>query len=110
MQLIPIDLKKNTEVADLLTDMQPGQRVYICATIKDKDSDKANFRIEEVVSDPSQLPDPDEKYDDEDEDDGSISKPKEEGDAEASGAGREQTNGSGAAPVDSMGQSGPFGG
>lgn len=107
MQIIPLDLKKNPEVADLLVDMQPGERVYACLTIKDKDSDKANLRIEEIVATPSELPGPDEAY--EDEEDGVV-KPREEGGAEAEGAGREQTNGSGEAPIDSAGQTGPGGG
>lgn len=108
MQIVPIDLKKNPAVADLLVDMQPGQRVYACLTIKDKDTDKANLRIEEIVATPGELPGPDDKYEDE-EDDGVV-KSAEEGGAEAEGADREQTNGSSAAPIDSAGQSGPVGG
>jgi len=107
MQIVPIDLKKNPEVADLLVDMQPGQRVYACLTIKDKDENNANLRIEEVVSTPEELPKVDEKY--EDEEDGKIAADGEGG-AEAEGSGREQSNGSSAAPIDSAGQSGPVGG
>jgi hypothetical protein len=107
MQILPIDLTKNREVADLLVDMQPGQRVYACLTIKDKDEKNANLRIEEIVATPEDLPKPDEKY--EDEDDGVIAADGEGG-AEAEGSGREQSNGSSAAPMDSAGQSGPVGG
>lgn len=106
MQIIPIDLKKNPEVADLLTDMQPGARVYLCATIKDKDLANANLRIEEIVAKPEDLPQPGEKYGD--EEDGEITKDTEGG-AEAEGAGREQMD-SPMPPMDSMGQAGPGGG
>ncbi len=109
MQIVPVDLKKNPAVADLLVDMQPGDRVYACFTIKDKDANNANLRIEEIVATPEELPKPDEAYDD--EEDGAIKKGADgEGGAEAEGADREQSNGSGAAPIDSAGQSGPGGG
>lgn len=107
--IVPIDLKKNPEIADLLTDMQPGQRVYACLTIRDKNDQLANLRLEEVTERAEDLPGPDEKSGDYEEEDG-VDKPTEEAGAEAEGAGREQTNGSAAAPVDSAGQSGPGGG
>jgi hypothetical protein len=109
MQIVPVDLTKNPRVADLLVDMQPGQRVYACLTIKDKDEKNANLRIEEIVATPEELPQPDEAYPD--EEDGTIGKGSDgEGGAEAAGANREQTDGSGAAPIDSAGQTGPGGG
>ncbi len=50
MQIVAVDLKKNPEVADLLVDKQPGDRVYACFTIRDKDENTANLRIEEIVA------------------------------------------------------------
>lgn len=109
MQIVPVDLKKNPAVADLLVDKQPGDRVYACFTIKDKDANNANLRIEEIVATPEELPQPDEAYGD--ENDGAIEKGADgEGGAEAAGADREQTDGSAQPPVDSAGQSGPGGG
>lgn len=108
--IVPIDLKKNPEIADLLADMQPGKRVYACLTIRDKNDQLANLRLEEVVERAEDLPGPDEKSGDYEEEESTPEKPTEEGGAEAGGAGREQTNGSSAAPVDSMGQAGPGGG
>lgn len=104
MQILPIDLKKNADVADLIADMQPGDRIYFCATIKDKDEQTLNARIEEVTKTPDELPKPDE-YDEDEESEKAGSADA----AEAEGAGRDQTALGGVANPDSAGQAGPMG-
>jgi hypothetical protein len=108
MQILPIDLKKNADVADLIADMQPGDRIYFCATIKDKDDQTLNARIEEVTKTPDELPKPDE-YDEEDDEKGLGEKAGSADAAEAEGAGRDQTALGGVANPDSAGQAGPMG-
>lgn len=65
--VVTIPLDKNPEVADLLTDMQPGDRVYACFTIKSKDDQTANLRISEMARTKDELPDASE-YDEDAED------------------------------------------
>jgi hypothetical protein len=107
MQILPIDLKKNADVADLIADMQPGDKVYFCATIKDKDDQTMNARLSHVTRTPEELPKPDE-YDEEDEDDMGQKSGSDDA-AEREGAGRDQTAMGGVANPDSAGQAGPMG-
>lgn len=109
MQILPIDLKKNADVADLIADMQPGDHIYFCATIKDKDDQTLNARLKMVTRTPDELPKPDE-YDEDDEDEKSLGQKAGSADAaEAEGAGRDQTALGGVANPDSAGQAGPMG-
>lgn len=72
--VITIPLEKNDEIAALVADMQPGQELYGCFTIKAKDAQSLVLRIKEMASDKEDLPDKKE-YDEDEEDgeeDGSI--------------------------------------
>lgn len=48
--VLTIDLTKNPEVAALVADMQPGDKVYGCFTIKDRDDQSLNIRIKEMAA------------------------------------------------------------
>lgn len=69
MTTIQIPLDKNADVAALLADKSPGDRVYGCFTVKDLTEQTATLRIEEMADDPSELPKPDDpKYADDGDD------------------------------------------
>lgn len=46
--VVPIDLKKNPDVAALVADMEPGDKVYACFTIKSKDDQTLFIRLSEM--------------------------------------------------------------
>ena len=48
MQTVPIDLKKNPDIADFLIDKEPGDEVCLYGTIKSLDDQTAVITIEEV--------------------------------------------------------------
>lgn len=58
MTTIQIPLDKNPDVAALIADKEPGDKVYGCFTIKAQDAQTATLRIEEMTDDPAQLPKP----------------------------------------------------
>jgi hypothetical protein len=73
--VITIPLEKNDEIAALVADMQPGQKIYGCFSIKSKDAQTLNLRIEEITDNKEDLPDKsdyDEDEDEEGDDDDSI--------------------------------------
>lgn len=55
--VITIPLEKNDEIAALVADMQPGQKLYACGSIKSKDGQSLVLRIEEVTDNKEDLPD-----------------------------------------------------
>jgi hypothetical protein len=67
--VITIPLEKNDEIAALVADMQPGQKVYGCFSIKSKDAQTLNLRIEEITDNKEDLPDKGDYEEDEDSDD-----------------------------------------
>lgn len=69
--VVTIPLDKNPEVSDLVQDMQPGDRVYGCFTIKSKDEQSLELRISEMAESRDELPDGKESYD-EDSDSGEV--------------------------------------
>lgn len=68
--VVSIPLDKNPEVSDLVQDMQPGDRVYGCFTIKSKDEQSLELRISEMAGSKDELPDGKER--DEDDDSGEV--------------------------------------
>lgn len=74
--VITIPLEKNKEIAALIADMQPGDRLYSCMTIKAKDDQSLIVRVEEMADKPDDLPKPD-QYDE----DGEKEEDSEEGDS-----------------------------
>lgn len=48
MQTIIIDLKKNPEIADLVTDKQPGDRILLHTSIKQLNDQTLELTIEEA--------------------------------------------------------------
>jgi len=64
-----IDLTKNPDVAALVADMQPGQKVYACFTIKDRDDQTLNIRLKEMAATCDELKDSDSEDDEEDDSD-----------------------------------------
>ena len=65
--VITIPLEKNDEIAALVADMQPADRIYGCFTIKAKDDQSLVLRIEEMADSKDDLPDKDRSDDDESE-------------------------------------------
>lgn len=63
--IIPLD--HNKDVAALVADKQPGDKLYACGTIKALDEQTLTLRIEEVTDTKAELPDK-EDYDKEDDD------------------------------------------
>lgn len=70
--VITIPLEKNKEIAALVADKQPAERLYACFTIKAKDDQSLILRVEEMSDKPDDLPKPDEKEEDEVDDGASI--------------------------------------
>jgi hypothetical protein len=62
--VVTIPLDKNPEVSDLVQDMQPGDRVYACFTIKAKDDQSLELRISEMAESRDELPDGTERDED----------------------------------------------
>ncbi len=48
MQTITLDLKKLPDVANFLTDKEPGDPVYLCGTIKSLDDATCVVTVEEI--------------------------------------------------------------
>lgn len=48
MQSLPIDLKKNPDIADLVATMQPGDRIDLHTLIKAKDDQTVTLTIEDA--------------------------------------------------------------
>lgn len=66
--VITIPLDGSKEIAEMVADKQPGDRLYACGTIKSLDTQTLTLRIEEVADKPDDLPEPD-KADTDDDDD-----------------------------------------
>lgn len=64
--VVTIPLGKNTEIAELVADKEPGDKLYGCFSIKAKDDQSLMIRIEEITDNIEDLPKPGE-YDDDDE-------------------------------------------
>lgn len=86
MTTIQIPLDKNPDVAALIADKQPGDKIYGCFTIKAQDAQTATLRIEEMTDDPAQLPKPDEYDEEAGEGDDSAGEEKGEADQSPEGA------------------------
>lgn len=84
MTTITIPLDKNADVAALLADKQPGDKVYGCFSLKDMTDQTATLRIEEMTDDPDELSKPGDSSDDGDEtdDEGTPEKSPEGAEAE----------------------------
>lgn len=67
--VITIPLSDNEELAALVADKQPGDKLYACGTIKALDEQTLTLRVEEVTDKKDDLPDADSDEDDGDEDD-----------------------------------------
>lgn len=78
MEVIPIDLTKNPDVAALVADMQPGEKIYGCFTIKDKDDQTLSIRIKEMASTKDELSSKDEMDDEEESEDDADESPEGE--------------------------------
>lgn len=68
MTTIQIALDKEPDIAALVADLEPGDCVYGCFTIKDKSEQTLTLRIKEMAESASELSEPDEP-DNEDETD-----------------------------------------
>ncbi len=68
MTTVTIPLDKNPEVKDLVIDMEPGDRVYGCFSIRAKDDQTLELRIEEMAATRDELPAKGDKSDDDDDD------------------------------------------
>jgi hypothetical protein len=66
MTTIQVPLDKNPEVAALVADMEPGTRVYGCFSLKHRDAQTVELRIEQMEDDPERLMKPGETDDEED--------------------------------------------
>jgi len=55
--VVIIPLENNKDVAALVADKQPGDKLYACGTIKANDDQTLTFRIEEVTDNKAELPD-----------------------------------------------------
>jgi hypothetical protein len=64
--VITVSLDKNPELRDLVEDLQPGAKVYSCLSLRYKDDQSVQLRIEEVARTRDELPDKPESGDDED--------------------------------------------
>jgi len=64
--VVIIPLENNKDVAALVADKQPGDKLYSCGTIKALDEQTLTLRIEEVTDNKAELPDK-EDYDKEEE-------------------------------------------
>jgi hypothetical protein len=60
MSILTIPLDKNKDVAELVAEKQPGDRLYACFTIKAKDDQTLTVRLEEVTDKTEDLPTADE--------------------------------------------------
>lgn len=83
--VVQIPLDKNPEVTDLVADLQPGDKVYACFSIRAKDEQTLSLRIEEMAATRDELPDGSERVED---DEGPVGD-KEDGD----GSGEEEREG-----------------
>ena len=66
--VITIPLTDDKELASLVADKQPGDRLYACGTIKALDEQTLTLRIEEVADKVDDLPDAETAEEDADED------------------------------------------
>ena len=67
---VTIPLDKNPEVADLVTDLSPGDKVYGRFSIRAKDDQSLELRIEEMAATRDELSEKD--HDSDEEDDESV--------------------------------------
>lgn len=66
--VVTIPLPQNPDVAELVTDMQPGQKLYGCFSLKSKNDQTIELRIEEMAATRDELPDGKEHSDGDSED------------------------------------------
>lgn len=76
--IITIPIEKNEDLAALLADKQPADRLYACGTIKALDENTLTLRIEEVTDKIEDLP----KQDEDDEDKGDTDEEQPNGSTE----------------------------
>lgn len=88
--VITVPLDKEPDVAALTADMQPGDKVFGCFTIKARDSQTLTLRLQEMADSPDDLPDTtdEDEADDEDGDDTESETKQEETDAAAKTPGK----------------------
>ena len=55
MTTVQIDLAKNPDVAALVADKEPGDKVFACFSIKSQDTQTLDLRIEEFADSPDDL-------------------------------------------------------
>ena len=79
--VVIIPLENNKDVAALVADKQPGDKLYSCGTIKALDEQTLTLRIEEVTDNKEELPDK-EAYDNGDDESGEMSNGSTEGESE----------------------------
>ncbi len=89
MTTIQIPLDKEQDVAAVVADMQPGDKVYGCFTIKDNNQQTLTLRISEFSDNPDDLSKPGDAADENDETDDNPDEEKAEGEADQSPEGKE---------------------
>lgn len=80
--IITIPIEKNEDLAALLADKQPADRLYACGTIKALDENTLTLRIEEVTDKIEDLPKQDEDDEDKDKDEGDTDEEQPDGSTE----------------------------
>lgn len=66
--VVIIPLENNKEISALVADMQPGDKLYACGSIKALDAQTLTLRIEEVTNKRDDLPKPGENDEDKEDD------------------------------------------
>lgn len=69
--VLTIPLENNKELAALVADKQPADRLYGCFSIKSKDDQSLVVRVEEITDNKEDLPEK-EDYDEEEDEEGSV--------------------------------------
>lgn len=85
MTTIQIPLDRNADVAALLADKQPGDKVYACFSLKSMDPQTATLRIEEFADTADELSKPDDAAEEDGETDDSAEEEKAETDQSPEG-------------------------
>lgn len=86
---ITVDLKRNPDIADLISNMQMGDGVCFCTSLKSKDDNLAEFTLDRAMETPDSM-----KEDESSEEDDSHAEAVEDGDEMESHAKMPSPNGS----------------
>lgn len=89
MTTVQIPLDKEPDVAAVVADMQPGDKVYGCFTIKDNNPQTLTLRISEFSDNPDDLSKPSDADEEDSETDDNPDEEKSEGQADQSPEGKE---------------------